>query len=128
MISGTRERTPILIFSIPSHVAPAMMLSTSTNRKDMADDHMSQPRSLSNSFSLGETLSSRLSQNNNEKSLGKSMGKRKTNHHHDDDILFDMEGYSNDKDCEPFFESDDESSGEWVLCFIYEGGRGEDKN
>ena len=28
-----------------------------------------------------------------------------------DDILFDMEGYHNEKNCEPFFESDDESSG-----------------
>jgi len=35
-----------------------------------------------------------------------------------DDTMFDIEGFHQEKDCEPFFESDEDSSGEWNFIVV----------
>lgn len=37
---------------------------------------------------------------------------RRTRSHNEDETLFDLDGFHENKNCEPFFESDDDSSGE----------------
>lgn len=59
-------------------------------------------------------LSQRIN-NSNKGKVKKSSEKRHSSHN--DDILFDMEGYNNERNCEPFYESDEESSGKFYsLC------------
>ena len=41
--------------------------------------------------------------------------KRRTKSLNEDDTLFDLDGFHENKNCEPFFESEDESSG-MFLC------------
>ena len=40
---------------------------------------------------------------------------RRTRSHNEDETLFDLDGFHENKNCEPFFESDDDSSGMFIL-------------
>ena len=40
---------------------------------------------------------------------------RRTRSHNEDETLFDLDGFHENKNCEPFFESDDDSSGMLVF-------------
>ena len=45
--------------------------------------------------------------------------KRRAKSMNEDDTLFDLDGFHESKNCEPFFESDDDSSGMFVLFVLF---------
>jgi len=103
-------------FSIPSLLPPAHTRRTGRPSPDQVSRVPSNSLSRSKGSSLSQNLSSSLkvtSSSGKSTSLGHSMKEEQLEKKmFQDDILFDMEGYQNEKECKPFFESDEESEGE----------------
>ena len=54
-------------------------------------------------------------------SLGRGQNaklKRRSRSQSEDDTLFDLDGFHENRNCEPFFESDDDSSGKFLDLFL----------
>jgi len=98
----------------------SMAIPSNKKREDIprgGSDHFGMSQSMpitehSRDDHHHETLSASIKKHNRNTQSSLAAQQRKIEHNDNDDILFDMEGYHNEKNCEPFFESDDESSGD----------------